>query len=188
MEQSTNVNGMIFDRRVYFHYKIPSWPGGIHGQYVWPPIDGTILALAVDFRLPVAVSSRIGLPTSSFQADLFRRGIGVTVSHLTGILSLRLVAGRKGLARTIRGGYCGDLLSDVMANAPEGCIWLTVQQHQNIVAVAVHRKISAIVLTGGNEPDGETRRHADREGIPLLLWPGSGFNLAARLAEVCITK
>ena len=85
--------------------------------------------------------------------------------------------------RLILGGYCGDLLSDVMVNAPEGCVWLTVQQHRNIVAVAVHREIAAIVLTGGNAPDGKTRQMADREGIPLLLWSGSGFDLAVRLAK-----
>jgi len=34
------------------------------------------------------------------------------------------------------GGYVSDLLSDVMANAKAGDLWVTLQTHQNIVAVA----------------------------------------------------
>jgi predicted transcriptional regulator len=92
--------------------------------------------------------------------------------------NLHVAAGQKELQRQILGGYCGDLLSDVMANAPTGCIWLTVQSHQNIVNVAVLHEMAAIVLTGGRTPDPETIDRANQEGIPLLLWPDSAYNLA----------
>jgi predicted transcriptional regulator len=75
-------------------------------------------------------------------------------------------------------GYCGDLLSEIMGNAPAGCAWLTVQGHQNIVAVAVLREMSAIIITGGQEPDEETIQKADQEGIPILRWPNSSYRLA----------
>ena len=65
-----------------------------------------------------------------------------------GQVQLEAAAGRNGLEREVNAGYCGDLLSDVMANAPVGCIWLTVQGHQNIVAVAVLREMAAVILTG----------------------------------------
>ena len=80
----------------------------------------------------------------------------------------------------IRSYYGGDLLSDVMANAPTGCIWLTVQAHQNIVNVAVLHEMAAVVLTGGQTPDQETIDRANQEGIPLLLWPDSAYNLAGQ--------
>ena len=64
-----------------------------------------------------------------------------------------IAAGQNDLEREVQGGYCGDLLSDVMANAPIGCVWLTVQAHQNIVKVALLREMAAIVLTGGQAPD-----------------------------------
>jgi len=99
-------------------------------------------------------------------------------------LGLKASAGENGLDRQITGGYCGDLLSDVMSKAPEGCIWLTVQTHQNIVAVAVLRKIAAIVITGGNLPDKQTREKADQERIPILLCSDSGFDLAAKISEL----
>ena len=94
--------------------------------------------------------------------------------------NLHVAAGQNELQRKIQGGYCGDLLSDVMANAPTGCIWLTVQTHQNIINVAVLHEMAAIVLTGGQTPDQETIDRANQEGIPLLLWPDSAYNLAGQ--------
>ena len=93
---------------------------------------------------------------------------------------LHVAAGRNQLDRQIEGGYCGDLLSDVMANAPTGCIWLTVQTHQNIVNVAVLHEMAAIVLTGGQTPDQETIDRANEEGIPLLMWSSSAYDLAGK--------
>lgn len=95
--------------------------------------------------------------------------------------NLKPIAGTKGMDREVKGGYCGDLLSDVMAKAPIGCIWLTVQGHLNIVAVAVLREMAAIVITGGREPDEETVQKADQEGLPVLTSPHSAFELAGRL-------
>jgi predicted transcriptional regulator len=95
--------------------------------------------------------------------------------------NLKAIAGEQGLDREIKGGYCGDLLSDVMANAPVGCVWLTVQGHLNIVAVAVLREMAAIVITGGREPDEETVQKADQEHLPVLQSPRSAFELAGRL-------
>jgi predicted transcriptional regulator len=104
----------------------------------------------------------------------------VNVKEFTERFNLHVAAGQRELTRKIQGGYCGDLLSDVMANAPTGCIWLTVQTHQNIVNVAVLHEMAAIVLTGGRTPDQETVDRANQEGIPLLLWPNSAYDLAGR--------
>ncbi len=94
---------------------------------------------------------------------------------------LTVAAGENGLDRLVKGGYCGDLLSEIMANAPTGCVWLTIQVHQNIVAVAVLREMAAIILVGGNTPDEETKAKADEEGIPVLLTPLDTFSMAGKL-------
>ena len=94
--------------------------------------------------------------------------------------NLHVAAGKDALDRQIAGGYCGDLLSDVMANAPTGCIWLTVQTHQNIVNVAVLHEMAAIVLTGGQTPDQETVDRANEERVPLLMSPQSAYDLAGQ--------
>jgi predicted transcriptional regulator len=103
------------------------------------------------------------------------------VKDLVEKFGLSIAAGNSGLNREVRNGYCGDLLSEVIANAPEGCAWMTVQGHQNIVAVAVLRDMAAIIITGGQRPDDDTIKKADGEGIPLLQWPGTSFSLAGRI-------
>lgn len=112
----------------------------------------------------------------------------MNVKELVDGFNLHVAAGQHHLDRQIQGGYCGDLLSDVMANSPIGCIWLTVQTHQNIVPVAVLREMAAIILTGGQEPDEETIDRANGEGIPILMWPGSAFDLAGQVHAAGVTN
>jgi len=107
--------------------------------------------------------------------------ITMTVNDLVKRFGLQVVAGDQGLDRQIEDGYCGDLLSEIMGNAPEGCVWLTIQGHQNIVAVAVLRNMAAIIVTGGQTPDDETLEKANQEQIPILLWSDSAYQLAGRL-------
>jgi predicted transcriptional regulator len=102
------------------------------------------------------------------------------VKDLVEKFDLSVAAGKNGLDREVMDGYCGDLLSEIMGNAPAGGVWMTVQGHQNIVAVAVLREMAAIIITGGQKPDEETIQKADQEGIPILLWPNSSFSLAGR--------
>ena len=46
-------------------------------------------------------------------------------------------------------GYCGDLLSDVMANAPAQSVLMTIQAHKNTIAVASLVGITALVICNG---------------------------------------
>ena len=112
----------------------------------------------------------------------------MTVKDLVARFGLQVVAGEKGLDRQVEDGYSGDLLREIMANAPEGCVWLTIQGHQNIVAVAVLREMAAIIITGGQSPDDETLQKADQENIPILLWSDSAYQLAGRLYAMGVGK
>jgi len=103
------------------------------------------------------------------------------VREIQNDLNLQVAAGARGLEREVSAGYCGDLLSDVMANAQKGAVWLTIQSHQNVVAVAVLRELAAIVFVNGRLPDEETKTKAEAEGIPLLLSPLSSYSLAGKL-------
>lgn len=103
------------------------------------------------------------------------------VKEVQQLLDLELVAGSSGLDRVVEDGYCGDLLSDVMANAPRGGVWLTVQGHQNIIAVAVLRELAAIILVNGSRPDPKAIEKGEEEGIPLLVTDKSAYEMAGRL-------
>ena len=103
-------------------------------------------------------------------------------------LGLEVAAGEKGLDREITGGYCGDLLSDVMANTASGDLWFTIQSHQNIVAVAVLKDLAAIILVNDRQPDEDTLAKAEEEGVPILLSTLSAFTLAGRVHEMGINR
>jgi len=110
-----------------------------------------------------------------------RRKKTVKVGEIQNYLNLELAAGARGLEKEISAGYCGDLLSDVMANAKKGGVWLTIQSHQNIVAVAALRELAAIVLVNGRAPDEDTKAKAEEEGIPILVSPLSSYALGGKL-------
>jgi predicted transcriptional regulator len=110
----------------------------------------------------------------------------VKVKEMQDLLHLEGMAGMQGGDREVTGGYCGDLLSDVMANSPKGSVWLTIQSHHNIVAVAVLKELAAIILVNGRSPDEETKARAEDEGIPILRSDLSAYELAGRLYEAQI--
>jgi hypothetical protein len=112
----------------------------------------------------------------------------VKVEEIQKRLQLQVVAGTRGLVQEVVGGYSGDLLSDVIANAAKGALWLTVQSHPNIVAVAVLRELSGIILVNGRQPDDVTRTKAEDEGVPLLISPLSAFQLGGQLYELGIGR
>lgn len=99
-------------------------------------------------------------------------------------LGLEVKAGAGGLEETVHGGYASDLLSDVLANAEEGALWVTLQTHQNIVAVAATKGLAAIVLVNGRSPEPETASKAEDEGLPLLSTKLSTFALIGKLHEL----
>ena len=100
-------------------------------------------------------------------------------------LDLYLVAGSK-IDVEITGGYASDLLSCVMAGAKAGNIWVTLQAHPNIVAVASLIDLSAVIVTEGVSPDPETIARAQETGIPLLTTAQDTFSTVVALAQLGI--
>ncbi|NWG02736.1 MAG: serine kinase [Syntrophaceae bacterium] len=107
----------------------------------------------------------------------------MTVFDIINLFGLQVKAGRDQLHQAITGGYASDLLSDVIAHSQKGNIWVTIQTHPNIVAVAAMKELAGIILTGGREPDKETVHKAQEEGIPLLVSPLFTFELVGQLYE-----
>jgi len=79
------------------------------------------------------------------------------------------------------GAYAGDMLSDVMAHAGGGELWITLQVHPNIVAVALLKELAGIILVNGRRPEPETVRKAEAEKVPILVSSLSAYELAGRL-------
>ena len=81
-------------------------------------------------------------------------------------------------------GYASDLLSCVMAGAKHGAIWVTLQAHTNIVAVAALLEMSAIIITEGAQPDQSTIDKAQQEGIVLFSTDKFTFEIVGRLWDM----
>jgi serine kinase of HPr protein (carbohydrate metabolism regulator) len=90
------------------------------------------------------------------------------VKELVEKLNLKVLSGEKGLDREIDGCYISDLLSDVMGNAMEGNIWITLQTHKNVMAVASLKEMSCIILVKNLMPNDETIEQSNDEDLPIL--------------------
>jgi len=96
-------------------------------------------------------------------------------------LNLKVCSGAQGLENEVDGGYASDLLSDVMGNAQTGNIWVTLQTHKNIMAVASLKDLSAVVLVKGLTPDADTAAQSNEEGIPVLSTELDAFTVIGKL-------
>ena len=81
----------------------------------------------------------------------------------------------------VTSGYVSDLLSDVLAHASQGGVLVTVQVHMNVVAVAVHSELGAVIFAGDRRPEEVVRRKAIEEKVPLLGSSQLAFELVGRL-------
>ena len=105
------------------------------------------------------------------------------VSELVKELKLVVFSGEEGLNREITGGYVSDLLSDVMGNAREGHVWVTLQTHRNVVAIASLKELACVLLVSSLQPEQMTIGHSNEEGIPVLGTSMSTFEIAGLLYQ-----
>jgi predicted transcriptional regulator len=99
-------------------------------------------------------------------------------------LPLEVKSYKEGLQKEVTGGYVSDLLSDVMANSKEGDLWITLQTHLNIVAVANLRNLAGIIIVGGRQPQEETIEKAEAEKITIMTTPMPTFEVAGRVYQL----
>jgi len=92
----------------------------------------------------------------------------MTVRQLVEKLNLAVFSGQENLDVEITGGYASDLLSDVMGFAKEGEVWITLQTHKNVIAIASLKELAAVVLVKNFQPDEDMLQQAIREEIPVL--------------------
>lgn len=103
------------------------------------------------------------------------------VKELVEALELRVISPGD-LQREVRGGYASDLLSCAMAKAKADTVWLTLQAHPNVVAVASLLDLAAVILTEGVEPDLETVERARENLITLLGSSETTFTVAGQMS------
>ena len=99
-------------------------------------------------------------------------------------LQLKILAGQDKLDVEVTGGYISDLLSDVIANSKQGNLWITLQIHQNIIAVAKLKDLAGIIIVNNREPDEDTLGKAKEENVLLLGSEEMAFEVSGKLYEL----
>ena len=112
----------------------------------------------------------------------------MNLRELVDRLALEVCAGEQELDTEVTGGYASDLLSYVMARAKEGNIWVTMQGHVNVVAVASLVNLAGVLVTEGTKPELATLEKANQEGIPILATRLTTYAVAGRLYELGVGR
>ena len=84
------------------------------------------------------------------------------------------------------GGYSSDLLSCVMAGAKKGQLWITLQSHLNIVAIAALNEVAAVIITENARPDATSIARANEQGVILLSTSQPTYEINGQLWELGI--
>jgi len=105
----------------------------------------------------------------------------MTLEEIVQKVGLKVLAVPEALGRPVSGGYASDLLSDVMANSRAGNVWMTLQTHQNIIAVAKLKDLAGIILVNSREPEPETLHKAAEEKVPLLQAVDPAFIISGKI-------
>jgi hypothetical protein len=105
----------------------------------------------------------------------------IKIGQMISEFGWEVYSGKDRLDVPVTGAYASDLLSDVMGKSAAGEVWITMQTHRNIVAVAALKEHTAILVVNGGRPDAETLESAEREGVVILGTTESAFVTCGRL-------
>jgi hypothetical protein len=112
---------------------------------------------------------------------------GITVSNIIKAADLQILQGEQLTKIPVKGGYASDLLSDVIANSKAGDVWITLQGHPNIIAVAKLKELAAIIIVNGRQPESETLKKAQAEKIVILASKLPAFEIIGCLYKMGIS-
>ncbi|MFP4396388.1 MAG: DRTGG domain-containing protein [Anaerolineales bacterium] len=108
----------------------------------------------------------------------------MNIRDIVEALPIDVLTGEDLLDRSVAGGYVADLLSCVMAGASADDVWITLQTHANIIAVASLLGIAAIIVAEGAPVPQETLRKAQSQDMIVLSTPEPIYKTVARLVEL----
>ncbi|MBR4506187.1 MAG: serine kinase [Bacteroidales bacterium] len=106
------------------------------------------------------------------------------VRELVEKLNLKVLSGAEGLDRDIDGCYVSDLLSDVMGNAEMGNVWVTLQTHKNVMAIASLKELACVILVKNLEASEDTMEQSNEEGIPFLSTPMQTYETVGKIYQL----
>lgn len=110
----------------------------------------------------------------------------MTVRELKEGLEMNCYANESVLDVEVKTCFIGDLLSYVMGYGAENSVWLTVQAHLNVIAVASLRDFSSIIICGGTILNQEFIDKALQENIAVFSTDLPIYEVAKKLVKLNI--
>ena len=99
-------------------------------------------------------------------------------------LGIEPVSSASSTDRPVAAGYAADLLSCAMKGAKKDYLWVTLQSHLNVVAVASLLNLAGVIITEGNQPDQVTIARADEERVTLMVTPKTTYTVVGELTSL----
>ena len=81
----------------------------------------------------------------------------------------------------INGGYASDLLSNVMGQAQPGQVWVTMQGHQNVAAVASLIGLACVIVAGDAAVAKDTLSKANLNEVVIFSAREDAYTICGRL-------
>jgi predicted transcriptional regulator len=119
---------------------------------------------------------------------VLKKELKMKVIDLVNELDLQVFSGKEGLDNEVSCGYTSDLLSDVMGHAEAGSIWVTIQTHKNVMAIASLKDMPAVIITSGERPGEETVEQSNNENIPVLGTTMRSFEVSGKIYNILAKK
>lgn len=110
----------------------------------------------------------------------------MTVKALTEKMGWKLAAGRGD--KEISSAYVCDLLSWVMAHGQPGTAWITVQTHENVLAVASLHDFACVIIPDNIDLSDKFESIADDKGITVISAPCTSYGVAKALAQLDVAE
>jgi hypothetical protein len=107
----------------------------------------------------------------------------MTIDEIVNKLGLQVITPGD-MEQEVSGGYAADLLSCVMAKAKAGNVWVTLQAHPNVIAVASLLNLAAVIVSEDIKPDLETVERAQENQVTLLSSPRTTFSIVGELSRL----
>ncbi len=103
------------------------------------------------------------------------------VSDVIEELGLTVFSGAENLDKEVTDVVVSDILSDVMAHAKKGTLWVTNQTHENVLAIVFFKSLSGLLLPSGLALEPDAAKKAVEKNLPVLQTSLSAFQVVGKL-------
>jgi len=105
------------------------------------------------------------------------------ISEIIELVEGKLLTPYANLETTIRGGFAGDLMSDVLASIEPDSVLITGLMNPQVIRTALIADIKLVIFARGKTPSMDTLKLAISERIPVVNTQLGLYEISGRLMK-----